>query len=136
MDVPVGITPEQASLLLPLLRQISGGHGSTSSCQGHGTPPMASLLPSTSSSSSSDRHRTNRELDYGSDSSSCRHSCDELFQRKGRNGKSSTAHSYCHVCTCLLFLVARALRDQVTSANSCSNQSGHRPEHHLGKIDL
>lgn len=93
------ITQQQANLLLPLLKQIS--ERGSSGLQGLGTPIST---PSSSGSSQFVSPVASKdgdlESDYGADlsDSSCRYSCDELFQPKKKNSKSSSAHSYCHVC--------------------------------------
>ena len=106
-----GITPQQAALLLPLLQQIANGNQpmsspspgasgqSSSGCSSSGSsPPFFVPAPAVVSLSS----RENSGYSTDGSKSVCKFSSDELFQRKRKNSKSSSAHSFCHISLLLV----------------------------------
>ena len=97
-----GLTPQQAAILLPLLQQIANGNqpvsspspgtsGQSSSSSSGNSPPF--FVPAAVSLSS----RENSGYSTDGSESVCKFSSDELFERKRKNSKSSSAHSFCHV---------------------------------------
>ena len=109
LATPTCITPQQARVLLPLLQQIASGESTVDHVEK--TPPGYTAGSSCSSGSSSSSPlfyptptramatSIRQGSGYSTDESesACKYSSDELFQSKARNGKSSAAHSFCHV---------------------------------------
>lgn len=102
--VDIHITQQEANLLLPLLKQVAEGKTNLPSAS-LGSTPSSSYSSSTTSSVGSSpafvvQGGTGGDVGgYGTDTdgSECRYSSEELFQRKERNSRSPSAHSYCHV---------------------------------------
>ena len=113
--VQLNLTPEQASLLLPLLQNVAlrGTDRENSSNVENLSPIQSSLNSSCSSSASSSDSWTNNSGFLGI----TRFTLEELLKKKKKNSKSTKAQNFLHVSVTIRIAIYIAIATVCTEAS-------------------